>query len=681
MAATTTAVAEAAGAIRRIQVASTDTLARIRAQSRAIVLVALELTLIVAWTAYITRPYLNPDPNAISPGREYQSHVAPNDFWLRVQQCGPCAWWDGAGGGTPAVLDLTSAPLHPATALAVLLAGLQNGAKLSMVFGFLMVGIGQWWLGRVFGLGLLARLWTAGIAVSAGHMASRAQMGWMQILLSTGACVLVLPTLVMAIRTGTARWAVATGVMLAGAILAGQGYMQIGLAFMLPVAAVLVWQSSVPHRQLARSLALAGAVAVLLSAPLLLTVFANFSMVDKPADPKLSWLQPLSYLPLNLVISDDKFYTTDMLAKTPSVASTALYVGWIPVLAAIAGLVGRPGKRRSDTFFLVLAAFVPLAAASSDVLPRLQTLLGPPIANSLSMIRNAPLIAGLAIAPLLVLSGLGLQWLLSVRWPVLSVFAQLSGAPNAGHTRALALNPIYLLAIPLVISLQDTTAFASRYIITAQLDPTVLTIVNSLKTSDTQLVALPWGEHIWVAEARLAGLKLVDYDPTRFWKVAGRTNAEPVVTVSRAKDVPKGMVLDRTTNGLFIYKAAAPGREYARVVHPDGRATICPAQAIGGNITVDCDLPEAGTLVVKENSWSGWSATVDGAAVRMTPGNWLSAPLESGTHRVFFAYRPIEATLGLILCAIGLIVAILPFVRPRLFASSPAPTADANLGV
>ncbi len=65
-------------------------------------------------------------------------------------------------------------------------------------------------------------------------------------------------------------------------------------------------------------------------------------------------------------------------------------------------------------------------------------------------------------------------------------------------------------------------------------------------------------------------------------------------------------------------------------------------------------LPRPGTLTVKENSWSGWRAAVDGNRAALEPGRWLSVELPAGTHTVTFRYRPWDVPLGIGLCLTGI---------------------------
>ena len=74
---------------------------------------------------------------------------------------------------------------------------------------------------------------------------------------------------------------------------------------------------------------------MLLAAPLWVSVLGFLSGYGKPTDPGFGVLQPLQYVPLNLVISDLKFYGTETLGKIGIPAFYVLFVGWIPVICAL----------------------------------------------------------------------------------------------------------------------------------------------------------------------------------------------------------------------------------------------------------------------------------------------------------------------------------------------------------
>ena len=93
--------------------------------------------------------------------------------------------------------------------------------------------------------------------------------------------------------------------------------------------------------------------------------------------------------------------------------------------------------------------------------------------------------------------------------------------------------------------------------------------------------------------------------------------------------------------------------------HPDGSKVVCSAHGVGGNIDVVCNNPSAGRLVVEENSWSGWSARLDGGGfLPIEPGRWLSLDIPAGVHTIQLRYRPWDVLVGGVLFVVGAIVAM-----------------------
>ncbi len=161
---------------------------------RSHAIIAAELLAIVLWAMVITGPYLNLDPAVIPIGKEWTSGIQTHHLWTRVGECGWCALWNGSTrGGSPAFVDLHGSMLHPLVIFTTLGWGGVNGSKLALVGAFFMAGLAQWWLAYVLGLGWAARVWSATMAVAAGHLAARMELGAFGVVLSTAACALVLP--------------------------------------------------------------------------------------------------------------------------------------------------------------------------------------------------------------------------------------------------------------------------------------------------------------------------------------------------------------------------------------------------------------------------------------------------------------------------------------------------------
>ena len=330
-------------------------------------LLGVEFLAILLWTVAFARPYLDMDPSVMPTGREFGSAIQVHHLWMQMRECGWCALWYGnAGGGFPSFAEPTGSQLHPLVIAATLTWGVLNGAKVALAAAFLMAGLAQWWLAYELGVGRIARIWSAGMAVVAGNLSARMELGGFSLLMSTATCTLVLPSLVAFARSGRRRSAILLGVALALLAVAGDGYLQVAMAFSLPLALLLIQWKLEWVMLLARRSVLVAVLALLLAAPFLVPFLHFLPEFAKDHDPSFKTAQPFQYLPLNLVISDLQYYTSDALRKLPYPSHYGNYVGWIPVLLAFWALRGgRDTKDRRVIAFLAGFVFLPLWLGSA----------------------------------------------------------------------------------------------------------------------------------------------------------------------------------------------------------------------------------------------------------------------------------------------------------------------------
>ncbi len=65
-----------------------------------------------------------------------------------------------------------------------------------------------------------------------------------------------------------------------------------------------------------------------------------------------------------------------------------------------------------------------------------------------------------------------------------------------------------------------------------------------------------------------------------------------------------------------------------------------------------------GTLVVRENSWSGWSARVNGKKAALEESQWLSVTVPPGPIEVRFRYLPLDVLVGALLTFVGIVLVV-----------------------
>jgi len=315
----------------------------------------LELGLVIVWGVWFTRSYLPLDSQRIPLGREFLSAIQTHHLWTRYAICGWCALWNGsARGGVPAFVDPHGSMLHPIVALTTVIWGVIQGAKVALVISFALAGVAVWWLAKELGLGRVPRVWSGLMAVVGGHLAFKMELGAFGVILATVMSSFFFPAALRLHREGTWRSVVLLGVVLASAVLAGQGYMQVGLLAAIPALLILLLGPNLKLRGAWKGFLAAAAIAFLLAAPFLVPLLHFLPNFAKEFDPEFTAAQPLRYLPLNLVINDDAFYVSDSLQKLPFPHLNALFIGWIPVILAVIGLTmaGHELRRVPDQHLL-----------------------------------------------------------------------------------------------------------------------------------------------------------------------------------------------------------------------------------------------------------------------------------------------------------------------------------------
>jgi uncharacterized integral membrane protein len=464
--------------------------------------------------------------------------------------------------------------------------------------------------------------------------------GAFTILLSTAVASLVLPAVLAVERRRSPESIVVLGLALASVILAGQGYMQLGLLATSPALAFLLLDGRLRPREVWKDLARAGVLGGLMAAPLIIPVLHFLPNFAKPLDPAFLSAPPLGVLPLNLVIRDTAIYRgSGTLGMIGAPAPYTLFIGWLSVLLALFGLGTVRGARRHRVYYLAASAFLVFLMASDVVLKTIVS-----VVPAVAAVRFPSFTAGLSVPLILGIAAYGLERLLELDWPRLMLGLQSSAI---GGTRGVSLK--WALLLPLVFNVRSDASYAQAWLTTLQQGDDVPWIEQSLKTEELEWVSPPFGEHYFITPAIVSGLKLSPGLKPWGWK----DRVPPIARIEAVRGPsPGGDTLTLAENyGISVF--LRPDEHYAAVVADSGEEA-CAATGMGGTIQVTCDTAAAGQLVVKENNWSGWKAWLDGKRVPVLRGPWLTVDVPASRHTVEFRYLPWDVPLGLILAAIGL---------------------------
>ena len=609
---------------------------------------ALEILAIGGWALWVGRNLLNFDPHIWPTGTEFGIDIYAFHFWEQLRQCALCSLWNGMlNGGAPFLADPFTGHLHPLPAAATLIAGVVNGAKITVVASFWLAGVSQWWIGSLIGLRRWSRLWTALAATSGAHLAARMELGSVADPLAAASATLALAASFDLALNRNRKAALRFAVILALAMLAGHGYYQIALVFWAPWVLLMILTPKYRLDPVWREFALAGAIAILLASVFLVPFLHFWPQAEKFIDPTFSGSQPFEYIPLNFVVHDWDFFATSVLGKTPYPYLHPLFIGWPAVLLAVVGLALGKKKDRRLLLALSLGALTMMWLASGVPF---RWLVG--VAPFLARVRHVAHMASLAVPAVLALAGYGLDRLLDLPWPRWRLTI---GSREARST--LSISAAWLLAIPLLTSLRTADDFDQNFMVMLDVSSAYEEVAR-LETPSLEWVTVPFGEHFWIEVGLDDGLKLTDA-LTPFWW-ADRKAPLPLLEATR-DDRPADLIpVDRLDDvPVYLY----PENIYAGVESASGTVP-CKAQGIGGRLTVRCDS-DGGNLVVRENAWDGWSATVNGTPARLGESRWLTVTVPPGPVEVRFRYRPADALIGVLLSLAGVGAVLVLWRRER----------------
>lgn len=605
----------------------------------------LEIGILAVWTLWLLGAYVDFNPQIFPGGREFGSSVQTHHLWENVRACGYCAFWNGSErGGVPAFADIHGSMLHPVVAAATLLFGVINGSKITLIIFFWLAGVAQWWLAKLFNLSWLPRMWSAMLAIAGGHLAGRMELGAINVLIATSAGSLVFPAVLAVHKKPGFKNAALLGIIGAGAILGGSGYMQVGLISAIPAILLLLIGRDLKLSRTWKMYALAVGLALLLCA-VFLVPFLHFSPnFSKAGDPEFNTAQTVSYALLNLLINDPAYYATDALDKLPYPHLYTLFIGWPAVILAVAGTARTEMRDRRWVLFLISAAGLIFLTSSAVTLEWLVNYF-PGVAG----VRHPPQIASLAITPILALAAYGLEKVLNLDWPAFRL--EFNRQPGTS-----ALSTTWIVLIPLALNLLDAKTFSQTWIFTERQTPQVLALLEGLRTPGMEWVNPPFGEHFYVEAAVSMGLKLSPGIMSWGWE--GREIPVASREANRVGPPPGPVKQINLIDGIPVYERT--DQPYAAIYDSTGNIlSTCKATGRGGFIDVRCDRTEQGRLIVKENAWSGWHAwDNEGEKVDLIAGPWLELDALPGLHIYRFRYIPWDAPAGILLSLIGISISV-----------------------
>ncbi len=585
----------------------------------------LEVTIITAWAVFLSRGYIDFNPNNHIWGMDFPHQIYESYGWYPLRECGLCFLWDGyLNGGQPTFAAVQGAPSHPLIILTTLIWGAVNGAKVTMIVSLILAGIAQWWLAKALGLGSIARTWAGMIAVAGGHIGYRMEDGLVLIVLALVSANLAIPPLIDLVRTRRLRSAVLAGVFLALAVIAGQGYIQIALALGVLPAFVLtcLLGSDTETKLLRRRFIFTLFLAVLLSAILWVPVLHFSPYFVKDGDVYFNSAPPLQTVALNMILQKDN----------------SIYIGWIPVLLALMTMRLVPKNMRKLALFFYLAAAAVFIVSSQNFLRFVYKYI-----EEASFARFTALMTPLAVSFVIALAAWSLDVIFKANWRL-----SLSNSSNNG--RELRITWI-LAGLIFFASIAPVYNFSKGWFkVDNKQRPEE--VFDWLRTDTVEWVETPYPNYPIVPMMMELNYKITGVFHAWHWK--NRELPSPMLQVRT--DLPQETgALEGTYKELFLVRYE---NHYASINMGD-EINVCQAKAVGGNIDVTCSSAQPGVLTVQENNFPGWIGFIDGRRAPLTANqNWLQLNAPAGQHVYSFRYRPWDVWVGLGLSLIGVLIAL-----------------------
>lgn len=611
----------------------------------AAAVIYFEFGVIILWAIWVCRDILDFTPTHFLVGGEYPMVTQYHFIWANFQKCGPCVFWNGfTNGGAPAFAELQGGVLHPYIIVTTLIWGVINGGKVTLLLSLITAGLAVWKITKSLGMRMPVRLWAGCMAVVAGNLGGKIENGGILLVLATAWATVTLAALVDLILKNKISTAVWLGIALAMTLLSGQGYIQISLLFIfIPAILIFMLREFRSPGSLGKNFLISLGVTALLTGVFWVPLLHFLPFFVKEADPQMTYLQTFQYQVFNLLVHDFMYYRTDILGKGTAPFIYINYIGWIPFLLALISFHFAPKKSRRLYLFFYISIFCLLFFSSSEGFRLLYK-----IAPISAFIRYPSLMTSLASPIIMVLAAATMNALLDLKWPKFELVIENRSGVDLPYRWVIILGIFIASIIP-------AYTFTRYYIGGTETRDVPEKVVSAVSTASTEWVSVPYSEYQWIPYLLDRGMKISQtYRP---WQWVGRDIPASYYEITRDEAAKKDPGYVEEIDGLYIIKH--PENEYAYILQKNGEKYPCEASSTGGNIDVTCDQKSpSGTLVVQENSWSGWKVSVDGKKQPLLRSNWLQTTAGSGAHVYSFRYRPLDVYIGMFFSAIGILAVI-----------------------
>ncbi len=148
--------------------------------------------------------------------------------------------------------------------------------------------------------------------------------------------------------------------------------------------------------------------------------------------------------------------------------------------------------------------------------------------------------------------------------------------------------------------------------------------------------------------------------PANVWRMGAHEDRRALYgvayTVTKKPPVGAQELVFEAASGLKVYRnPGAHPRVWTEGCPNDDRVRITAYTS--SRVAIEAEMKCAGLVVLSDNDYPGWRATLDGHPARIVPAHTSMRALEvpAGRHRIEMVYRPTSVLLGALLTAAGLL--------------------------
>ncbi|MCR4324742.1 MAG: YfhO family protein [Candidatus Curtissbacteria bacterium] len=136
---------------------------------------------------------------------------------------------------------------------------------------------------------------------------------------------------------------------------------------------------------------------------------------------------------------------------------------------------------------------------------------------------------------------------------------------------------------------------------------------------------------------------------------------------SEVKKIRRSRIFEKLTRKDFDFRNTVILEEPSPISPQFGEGSAQITRYEPSEVVVKTRSEQPKLLVLSDNYFPGWKATVDGDEVKILRANYTfrAVPLTPGEHSVRFVYDPLSFKLGVIVSAVSLGALVVFFMRPR----------------